>query len=201
MHSNKIIPVREQIAEQIRSDIISGELPPNTKLNEQALADRFGVSRGPVRDVLLQLTKEGLLVSKSNCGVTVNSKLDAGLQSLMVQIRQTIETHAAKKLVEQFNNSDIQALEDILTELDQAFEQEDFNAVTQLDIDFHHYLIKQAGGDELSNLWHPIVMRMRMDYERVSSASDCVAEHRAIIDALKARDCDAVIKALKANIK
>ena len=40
-HSEKIIPIRDQIADQLRSDIISGELAPGTKLNEQALATRI----------------------------------------------------------------------------------------------------------------------------------------------------------------
>ncbi|WP_370980934.1 GntR family transcriptional regulator [Agaribacterium sp. ZY112] len=201
MREKKITPIREQIADQLRSDIISGDLQPNTKLNEQSLADRFGVSRGPVRDVLIQLTKEGLLVSKSNCGVSVNSKLDPELQKLMVDIRRTIETYAIKKLTSELSDNDFTKLETILTELEQAFANEDFQQVTQVDIDFHHFLVKRAGGEELSNLWSPIVMRMRMDYKRVSSSHACVSEHRAILNALKEQDSRAAVNALKANIK
>ena len=73
LDSTVIVSVRDQIAQQLRADIINGVLIENTKLKEQELAKRFGVSRGPVRDVLLQLSKEGLLVSKNNCGVSVNS--------------------------------------------------------------------------------------------------------------------------------
>ena len=121
MKQKKIIPVREQIAEQLRTDIISGELAPNTKLNEQSLADRFGVSRGPIRDVLLQLTKEGLLVSKNNCGMSVNQTLDSDLQSLMIGIRQDIEVFAIKRLIGKLDDSDFTALEEILTRLAEAF--------------------------------------------------------------------------------
>ncbi len=201
MKNSKIVPIRDQIADQIRSDIISGDLAPNAKLNEQQLADRFGVSRGPVRDVLLQLTKEGLLVSKNNCGVSVNSVLDSDLQSLMIDIRRKIETYAVKTLIGKLDEADFAAMEEILAELDDAFKEQDFTRVTRTDIDFHHYLIQRAGGRELSNLWYPIVLRMRMNYKRIGSAKACVDEHKDILAALKTKDSRAAIAALKANIK
>ncbi|WP_078086118.1 GntR family transcriptional regulator [Microbulbifer mangrovi] len=199
--ATKIIPVREQIAEQLRSDIISGELAPNTKLNEQQLAGRFGVSRGPVRDVLLQLTKEGLLVAKNNCGVSVNSVLDPSMQELMIDIRRKIEVFAIQGLKGKLTEMDFAELEDILERLKDAFDAKEFNEVTKADIDFHRYLINAAGGDELVNLWHPIVLRMRMNYKRISQPKDCVDEHRAILEALKANKINVAATALKANIK
>ena len=55
--------IREQVADQIRADVISGKLAGGTSLREQALAEQYGVSRAPIRDALLQLTQEGLLVA------------------------------------------------------------------------------------------------------------------------------------------
>ncbi|WP_105101513.1 GntR family transcriptional regulator [Microbulbifer pacificus] len=199
--ATKIIPVREQIADQLRSDIISGELAPTTKLNEQQLANRFGVSRGPVRDVLLQLTKEGLLVAKNNCGVSVNSVLDPSMQELMIDIRRRIEVFAISQLKGKLTEMDFAELEDILVRLQDAFDAQEFNEVTKADIDFHRYLVQAAGGDELTNLWYPIVLRMRMNYKRISKPTDCVDEHRAILDALRANKINVATTALRANIK
>lgn len=200
-NANKIIPVREQIADQIRSDIIAGNLAPNEKLNEQGLAARFGVSRGPIRDVLLQLTKEGLLVSKSNCGASVNSVLAPELQEVMIDIRRKIEFFAIKKLKGHLNDEDFAALDEILDHLQASFDAGDFTEVTKADIDFHRYLVLKAGGDELVNLWHPIVMRMRLNYQRLRQSADCVNEHRAIADALRNNDIREATAALKANIR
>jgi DNA-binding GntR family transcriptional regulator len=63
--------IREQVAAHLRYAVLSGDLGEGEALREQPLARHFGVSRGPVRDALLQLTQEGLLVAEQNCGVRV----------------------------------------------------------------------------------------------------------------------------------
>ena len=199
--SEKNITVRDQIADQLRSDIISGELAPGTKLNEQGLATRFGVSRGPIRDVLLQLTKEGLLVTKSNVGASVAEMLSPKLQKLMVDIRRRIETYAAKQLKGQMTDEDFSALDYILDEFEAAFEDGDFTAVTKADIAFHKYLVEKAGGQELVNLWYPVVLRMRMNYKRIDTPAHGLDEHRAIVDALRGGNVKKAAAALKANIQ
>lgn len=199
--SEKIVPIRDQIADQLRSDIISGELAPGTKLNEQALATRFGVSRGPIRDVILQLTKEGLLVTKSNVGASVAEMLTPRLQRLMVDIRRRIEGYAAKQLKGQLSAEDFEALDYLLERFKDAFESGDFTEVTKADIEFHKYLVEKAGGEELVNLWYPVVLRMRMNYKRIDTPRDGVREHQAIIDSLRQGDIKQATKALKANIR
>ena len=197
----KILSVKDQIAEQLRTDIIAGDLPPNTKLNEKELADRFGLSRGPIRDVILQLTKEGLLISKNNCGASVNSVPDPKLQKLMIKLRREIEVFAIDQLQNKLTQTHINELEAILDDLQTAFESSDYAQVTKIDISFHNYLIHLAGGDELVNIWYPYVMRMRLNYKRIRKSEDCVNEHRKILNALKEGDNALAAKAIKANIK
>ncbi|MDO6612294.1 GntR family transcriptional regulator [Shewanella sp. 1_MG-2023] len=198
----KILSVKDQIADQLRSDIIAGDLAPNTKLNEQELAKRFGLSRGPIRDVILQLTKEGLLISKNNCGASVNSVLEPKLQKLMINLRRNIEVYAIESLKNNpLTEDDLIQLESILDELQGAFDNEDFTEVTKIDISFHNYLIHKAGGEDLVNIWYPYVMRMRLNYKRITTSSECVEEHRGILKALRDGDINSATKAIKANIK
>ena len=161
--SNAIVSVREQIARQLRVDIINGVLSEKTKLREQELAKRFGVSRGPVRDVLLQLTKEGLLISKNNCGVVVNSAPEPELQPLLIELRVKIESHAIKSVIKRLEDEDFVRLEEILKAMVSAFEEKDYLQVTEADLAFHRFIVQKAGGDDLVNLWQPIVYRMRMN--------------------------------------
>lgn len=199
--NGKIVSIREQIADQLRSDIISGDLAPDTKLNEQSLADRFGVSRGPIRDVLLQLSKEGLLITRPNVGASVNTMLPPKLQKLMVDVRRRIEIFAARQMMGKLTEKDFSNLEGILNRFELAFSENDFTEVTKTDIEFHRYLVERAGGDELVNLWYPVVLRMRMNYRRLDDAAHGVEEHRNILESLRNNDTKAVVASLKTNIR
>lgn len=199
--TNKVVPIREQIADQLRSDILSGTLAPKSKLTEESLAARFGTSRGPIRDVLLELTKEGLLVAKVNKGVYVNAVLDPKIQDLMVNVRRQIEIFAVNELQGKITEKDISALKAIIETLKDAFRRKAYTEVTKADIEFHRYLIHKAGGDELVNIWQPMVLRMRMNYKRITSAKVALDEHLDILNALADHDGDKAVTALLNNIR
>lgn len=200
-NTKPLFTIREQIADNLRSDIIGGVVKPGDRIREELLAEKFGVSRGPIRDVLLQLSKEGLLTSKPNCGVTVNAHLAPVLQSLMVDLRTKIEVHSLKLLKNKLTEQDFQALDKIIKNLHRALEENEYTEATEADLKFHRYLVRKAGGDDLVNVWMPIVLRMRMDYQRISSPKDSRDEHRAILNALKNGNIKEATVALKANIR
>lgn len=201
MKHKPIQSLRDQISDQIRTDIISGELQPGQKLREEVLAERFGVSRGPIRDVLLQLTKEGLLASKRNCGVSVNDTLAHEHQALMIDLRLRIESHCLRLLKGRLTDADFEALEKMIRDLGEALEKERFTAATEIDLSFHRYLVHAAGGDDLVNIWTPIVLRMRMSYQRISSPEQSIREHTRILHALRAGDKREAVQALKDNVR
>lgn len=196
-----LVTIREQIADRLRSDIISGSVQPGERIREEVLAERFGVSRGPVRDVLLQLNKEGLLSSKPNCGVTVNEQLAPELHSLMKSLRLKLEVASLKLLKGKLTEEDFVILKQILKDLRTAMEEDNFTEATERDLAFHKYLVKKAGGDDLVNVWTSVALRMRIDYQRISSPKDSHDEHKAILDALEEGDIRAAAEALKNNIR
>ena len=75
--------IREQVTNQIRDEVVAGKLPAGQPLREGHLAERFGVSRGPIRDAFLQLSQEGFLVYQANRGVTVRKPPEQGHRELM----------------------------------------------------------------------------------------------------------------------
>lgn len=196
-----LLTIRQQIADSLRSDIIAGVVQPGERIREEILAEKFGVSRGPIRDVLLQLNKEGLLSSKPNCGVTVNHQLQPELHSIMKALRLKLETDALKLLKGRLSEDDFKTLRGILENLYNALKAENFTEATEMDLAFHRYLVNKAGGEDLVNVWTSVALRMRIDYQRIIHPKDSYDEHKAIVDSLESGNTKKAIEALKDNIR
>ena len=177
--------IREQIADRIRADVISGRLAEGTNLREQALAKQYGVSRAPIRDALLQLTQEGLLVAKPNCGVRVGSPSGVEIQPLVVELRRKIEVFALRKVFSKLTNSDVERLQDTVQRLKIACENEDLAEVVQQDMALHRYILEATGNTDLLAIWLPIVSRMLLHYSRHRNMMESYREHAAIVDAIR----------------
>ena len=141
----EIKTVKEQILEQIRFEILSGQIKPGERLYEQKLADRFGVSRGPIRDVLQTLHHEGLLVYKSNGGMRVADNLPPDLQNLIVDLRKRIEFFAIEKVLNNVDDKLLRKLEDILNDLKEASEKNDYSTFARKDMEFHKTILEAYG--------------------------------------------------------
>src|SRR5262245_43386424 len=120
--------LRSQIADGIREDILSGRLAEGERLSEMGLAQRFGVSRGPVREALVQLTQEGLLVAKPHCGVRVAAPTPDSVRALIIPIRRTMETYALRLIFDDLNGDDFAAWDRILQRMALACQQKDVAA-------------------------------------------------------------------------
>jgi len=194
--------IREQIADQIRTDVLSGRLPEGTSLREQTLAKQYGVSRAPIRDALLQLTQEGLLVAKPNCGVKVGST-DPGsnIQPLIIDLRRRIEVFALRSVFIKFSATDIDCLDKAVERLRVACQKEDIADIVRQDMAFHRFIIEATGNADLLATWLPIVSRMMLHCTRHHDWMDSHREHAAIVDAIRRRDKRGAVRALAANIQ
>lgn len=195
----KVYTIREQIADHIRSDILTGVMKEGDKLLEQGLSERFGVSRGPVRDVLLQLTQEGLLDSKPNCGVRV-SAVDEWIQPLLVDLRLHIELFALEHAFHAFDEKALQEMEAHVEHLHAACKEGNLRSVVSYDVAFHRTILLQTGNERIVDVWKPIMQRMMLNYDRLEDLMVSYREHKAILDAIRAKDLKRAKKALKQNV-
>lgn len=193
--------ISQQVIERLRTEILTGKTAPGEPLREEKLAKRFGVSRGPIREALSRLAHEGLLVSEPNVGVKVTNGPAAAVRPLIVQIRMMIETFAVSSFMDRITAEDIQRLEQVLDALQAACERGDVSALRQHDLVFHRTIIELANDEDLLAIWQPIVNRMMVNYSRLSGLMESYAEHRAILEAIRARDLHAASKALEVNIR
>ena len=191
----------EQIAARLQQDILAGQLKPGAPLREVDLSERFGVSRGPVREAFRQLTQQGLLVLEPNKGVRVAQNPSVEVRPLVVQLRRTIEVFVLESIFDRITDSDIAVWADILNDIKAACETNDLNALTDHDLRFHQAIIKSHDDRDLFTLWQPIAMRMMMQYNRLDDLMESYREHKRILDAIRARDKAAAIQALSTNIQ
>ena len=191
----------EQIAARLRQEVLSSKLKPGDPLREVDLSERFGVSRGPVREAFRQLTQQGLLVLEPNKGVRVAENPSVEVRPLVVELRRTIETFVLGSIFERITEEDIALWADILSEIKLACESNDVEALTDADLRFHQAIIQSHDDKDMFTLWQPIAMRMMMHYNRLDDIMESYREHERILDAIRRGDRAAALQALELNIQ
>jgi len=193
--------VREQVTDRLRQAILAGRFQTGQRLKETELASELGVSRGPIRDALLQLTSEGVLEYQPNCGVEVAPPADEAVRGVLVSLRRTIEASALRLAYPKLSAGDVAAWEAILEKLRAACEAEDFPLIVESDMAFHRWIVEQSRKPDLLSMWLRIVMRLRLVYSRHKRFREIVPEHARVVKAARRGDLEAAVKALEANIR
>jgi DNA-binding GntR family transcriptional regulator len=197
----KLAPnLQEQVASHLRLRILSGQIEPGTPFREQVLAEEFGVSRGPIRDALLTLTKEGLLQGRPNVGVRVAEAPSPFTRAVIVNLRRDIESAA---LLHWFALRDPELpgrLDANLAEYQRACTSSEFGRVVELDMAFHRLLVESADGGSLVDVWLPVILRMFLRYSRHRLLVESFQEHAAIVAAMHAGDEATAVARLRQHI-
>lgn len=195
---------REAIADHIRMDIMSGALRFGQRLSEATYAERFGVSRTPVRDAILGLVSLGLIVVRPRSGTFVVSFTRASLKDLF-EVRQTLEVSGVRLATATQRRALVARIEAMAGDLNRDVETaEDFDQFSLSDTEFHTLLVEAADNTLLSQIYRPIAAsaqaaRSRLD--KSSSVSDTAnAHHFAILEALRTDDIDRFEAVLKEHL-
>ena len=192
--------MREQICDTVRAEVFSGIMTNDQPVREQPLAERFGVSRGSVRDALLQLSQEGVLVYRPNRGVRVSSPPSNAEFRLYAKLRKEIEGHCLPVCMDRFTEEDDRNLTNLLASLEDACRRADLSAITETDLAMHRYWVSRAS-KELESVWLSITVRMLVAYTLLEDYMQCHQEHAAIVEAILCRDLKAAKRAVSENIK
>ena len=194
--------IREQIVDRIRDQVVAGDFEPGQPLREVELAERFGVSRGPIREAFLRLAQEGILLAyEPNRGVTVSPPPKPENREVVVSLRRQLETTVAKRGLRKLEAEDIDVLSSRLRELRAACEAKDAAAVARCDLAFHETLLLQCGGHDFLPIWKWLCSRMLMAYGRLESFGAIYREHKSIVEAIRSGRWIEVKRALEANIQ
>ncbi|GII75990.1 GntR family transcriptional regulator [Sphaerisporangium rufum] len=187
----------------VRDLILSGHFRPGDRVNEAELAEALGVSRGPLREALQQLTSEGLVHRIPHRGTFI-PEFGATETVELYELREAIEVMAARLAAERATPEDLAELRRFLDATGEVLHSSD-EAHYPRDLDFHDRIVAIAGNRQLQarcrevhQLLHVARSRSGFRTERAHQAYD---EHRAILQALETRDPDAADRAMRAHLR
>lgn len=174
----------------LREAILDGVLEPDAWLREVAVSAALGVSRTPVREAFSRLEEEGLLVRTAGVGAQV-TRLSFEDMSAVYQVRGSLESLAADYATRQARPEHLAQFERLHERMTGAARSFDLQEFYRANVEFHHLLSVAAGNAYLSRLLSTVEVAIRRFGSRSLSQGrmDAVlAEHAAIIDAMRAGD-------------
>jgi DNA-binding GntR family transcriptional regulator len=143
--------ISDQIAEVLRNLIVSGDLNPGERIIESKIAKQLGVGQPTVREALVALEHQGLVVRKSNQGCIVTELTRAEVVHIL-RIRSELEVLAVELAVENATDENVRALLAITDKMKAAARERDIEGFFAHDFRFHETLWRQSGNTFLPKL-------------------------------------------------
>ncbi|MEF2546657.1 FCD domain-containing protein [Aurantimonas sp. E1-2-R+4] len=181
------------VEKQIEHLILGGELQPGERLNEFQLANRFGMSRGPLREAMRSLHAKGFVDVVRNRGVFVRQiHVEEALE--IYDLRSAIFGLGGRLLAERVTDDMMRRLQSYLTRMDEIAAKSDFDAYYPMNLEFHSYLVTSAGNRTLVGEYRSLVNRLHLCRARTlvqaKGLSVSNKEHREMVEALASGNAD-----------
>jgi DNA-binding GntR family transcriptional regulator len=190
-------PLSEVIAEIIKEDIHQRKLKLGDRLVEADLAERFEVSRSTIREALKILEQEHLVFSEGRKGTFIADFTREDMDEL-IEVRMILEAKAFVKALPHLKEEHFKKLSNILEEMKQAGEKEDWYRLFDLDMEFHQYVIELCGNSRIIQIYESIQVQIRVYLAHLdqyySSAMAYYEEHKELYDILLEKDPERVEK-------
>lgn len=197
-------PLHLEIYAGLKSAVISGELPPGSVVSEAEVARRWAASRTPVREALRQLELDDLISWTPRRGATVARLSIGGLRDIF-ELRECLETTAARLASERAREGDVAELKQILEAIDSAHRAGDIGATIELDDGFHRRIALSSGNVLLAGAADRLLDRVRaarsMARHIPGRQEEFQREHRAVLDAIAAHDAGAAEEAIRLHVQ
>ena len=190
----------EEVAEQLRQRIFRRELEPGSWIDELKIAEEFGISRTPLREALKVLAAEGLVTMKVRRGAYVTEMSEKDLRDVY-HLLSLLESDAAGVVAERATPEQQQTLRDLHAELESAAgNREAFFSVNER---FHMALLDMADNRWRSQMVADLRKVMKLNRHnslfKQGRIEDSLSEHRAILDAMLARNPEGTRRAMQAH--
>ncbi len=191
------------VAREISTLIVTGQFSGGDRLNEAELASRFGVSRGPVREALRIVEREGLAVGVANRGVFVR-QIDERAASNIYELRAALFSMAGWILAQTITTERLDELAGMIGQMKTAEAAGDLETYYNHNLNFHAVLVRSTGNDRLAEQYAGLIQELHLFRRRSLVLPGRMrrsnAEHRGILDALRRGDRDLAASRMRAHV-
>lgn len=183
--------------------IVNGELRGGDRVNEIALSEKFGTSRGPLREACRALAQEGMLVAIPNRGVFVR-ELDLREALEVYDIRATLDELIGALVAERITKSELAELQSLIEEMDRYADAQDAERYFPTNMTFHNMLLALTNNERLDRLYRGLVKELHLFRRKGLIQTNAMRvsneEHRQVVNAIASRDPIAAGGALKCHV-
>ena len=186
-------PLREIVYEELKRQILKGEIAPGHRMMEVELADDMGVSRTPVREAIRKLELEGLVNIIPNKGAYVTGISDKDVHDIYM-IRSMLEGLCVRWATEHITQEQLEELDEIILLSEYHMDKGHSDQLTELDGRFHQILYEASQSrilDHVLSDFHKYVqLARRTSVKTEERAIKSIGEHNEILNAIKAKDAE-----------
>jgi DNA-binding GntR family transcriptional regulator len=193
----------EEVAMRLRERIFAHEFAPGMWIDEQALAAEFGISRTPLREALKVLAAEGMVTLKPRRGAYVTEVSDQDLDDIF-PVLALLEGRVAQEATERARPEDLRRLDALHDALERHAAAGNLDRFFEANQEFHRALLDLAGNRWLAQVIHDLrrVLRLTRHHSLLARGrvQESLAEHRAILAAIRARDAERAGDLMRAHL-
>ncbi|WP_199443902.1 GntR family transcriptional regulator [Umezawaea beigongshangensis] len=191
-----------QAVEALRELVLSGEIPVGERVNEVELAQRLGISRGPLREAIRHLASEGLLVLVPHRGARV-PVADADEVRALFELRTALECAAAQLAAQRRTAADVTALHEVVAESRRSL-RAGARFPHRLDLAFHRTLLAAARSPQIAEQvrlvqQRVVLLRTTLD-EDPSHQHASMDDHDRLVEAVEAGDGGLAAEAMRLHL-
>lgn len=188
-----------RVADALRTQIVSGELKPGSRLSEERVREVHGVSRSTLREAFQRLIRERLLVHELSRGVFVRQLSREDIADLY-EVRRIVECAAVRR-IRSLTPAGLRRLSTAITDGSAAAEEARWDAVAAASIQFHEALVALAGSERLSTMMNSVLAEFRLAYAHMGDTwafhATYLERNKEIAEALRSGNIDEAAQLLE----
>ncbi len=192
-------PLRDIVGDEIRSRIFSGSFAPGTRLVERELAERFDVSRLPVREALRVLQNEGLVENLPSRGIVVKTLTERDVVELF-DIREALEVLAVRLAAARVADNVPNKLRQFVNESQEAISRGELDAAHSANSQFHDEIIALSDNALLQSMLEPLLGRLHWLFRQIPDFERLSSEHDELCSAIEAGEPARAAEVARAHV-